>query len=107
METRGLWLRAGECFEQTKNVFSSCVAVRIPDFCNFSLYLFSRSSTSTRKSYGKTQEFLNASNDRTSINSSTARNSKCIYYNIFGAFLHGQDVETLHYSVFLIISGLQ
>lgn len=57
----------------------------------------------TRKSYGKTLEYSNASNDRTSINLSTVRNSKYIYNNIFGAFLHGQDVEILHYCAFLMI----
>jgi len=57
----------------------------------------------TRKSYGRMQEFSNASNDRTSINLSTVRNSKCIYYNIFGAFLHGQDIEIIHCSAFSMI----
>ena len=98
METRELWLRAGECFEQTKNVFSSCAAFRIRNFCNLSVYLFSRSSTNTRKSYGKMQESSNASNGRTSINLSTVRNSKCIYYYIFGAFYM---VKTLKYSIIL------
>ena len=81
-------------------MFSSCTVVHIPDFfCNFSLFLFRRSSTNIRKSYGRMQEFSNALNDRMSINLSTARNSKCIYYNIFGSFLLGQDVEILYYCV--------
>lgn len=83
--------------------FRLVLAFRIRDFCNFSVHLFFRSSTNTRKSYGKMQESSNASNDRTSINLSTVRNSKCIYYNIFGAFLHGQDVEILDYSILSII----
>jgi hypothetical protein len=60
----------------------------------------------TPKSYGKMRVCSNASNDRTSINLSTVRNSKYIYYNIFGAFLHGQDVEILHYCVFSMIYAL-
>lgn len=61
----------------------------------------------TRKSYGRTRVCSNASNDPTSINLSTVRNSKSIYYNIFGAFLHGQDVEILHYCVFSMIYALR
>ena len=51
----------------------------------------------TQKSYGKMLEYSNASNDRTSINLSTARSSKYIYY---WGFLHGQDVEINHYCMF-------
>lgn len=60
----------------------------------------------TQRYYGKTRVCSNASNDRTSINLSTVRNSKSIYYNIFGAFLHGQDVEILLYCVFSMICSL-
>jgi len=99
METKKLGLRAGECFEQTKCVFVLHGRSYPGFFCNFSLFLFRRSSTNIRKSYGRMQEFSNALNDRMSINLSTARNSKCIYYNIFGSFLLGQDVEILYYCV--------
>lgn len=61
----------------------------------------------TQESYGKTLECSNASNGPTSINLSTVRNSKYIYYNIFGAFLHGQDVEILHYCAFSMIYALR
>jgi len=60
----------------------------------------------TQKSYGKTRVCSNALNDPTSTNLSTVRNSEYIYYNIFGAFLHGQDVEILHYCVFSMIYAL-
>lgn len=60
----------------------------------------------TQKSYGKTRVCSNVLNDPTSTNLSTVRNSEYIYYNIFGAFLHGQDVEILHYCVFSMIYAL-
>lgn len=60
----------------------------------------------TQKSYGKTRVCLNALSDPTSTNLSTVRNSEYIYYNIFWAFLHGQDVEILHYCVFSMIYAI-
>lgn len=52
----------------------------------------------TQRYYGKMRVCSNASNDRMSINLSTVRNSKSIYYNIFWAFYM---VKTLKYSYIL------
>ena len=52
----------------------------------------------TQRYYGKMRVCSNASNDRMSINLSTVRNSKSIYYNIFWAFYMA---KTLKYSYIL------